>query len=97
MLPGWHELCIGSTLGGGARAEGDGVGTIVATLTSSPPLLPMPDGPQLIFLIMGILQTLSAIFKTGHQCNLLLRLRGIKVLWEESILVAEGPLGGGGP
>jgi hypothetical protein len=35
-----------------ARDEGDGTGASAATSTSLPPLLPMPDGPPLIFLVM---------------------------------------------
>ena len=71
--------------------DGDGV------LPSTCLLLPMPSEPPSIFLVMGILQTLSAIFKSGHRSNLLStqqKLRGIETLWEQCILVAEGKLGG---
>lgn len=60
-----------------------------------PLLLPLPVGTPSIFLVMGVLQTLSAIFKTGHRSNLLQKLRGIDLLWEQSILVAEGGTVGG--
>jgi hypothetical protein len=58
--------------------------------------LQLPKDIPSTFLIMGILQTLSAIFKSGHRSNLLStqqRLRGIELLWEQSILVAEGSIG----
>ena len=60
-------------------------------------LLPMPKEKPSVFIVMGVLQTLAAIFKTGHRSNLLStqqKLRGIGLLWEQSILVAEGPVGG---
>jgi hypothetical protein len=60
-----------------------------------PLLLPLPVGTPSVFLVMGVLQTLSAIFKTGHRSNLLQQLRGIDLLWEQSILVAEGGTVGG--
>ena len=60
-----------------------------------PLLLPLPVSTPSIFLVMGVLQTLSAIFKTGHRSNLLQQLRGIDLLWEQSILVAEGGTVGG--
>ena len=89
----WSARIVRRFRVGGALDEGEGARAI-ATSTSPPPLLPMPGGPPSIFLVMGVLQTLSAIFKTGHRCNLLSKLHGIEVLWEESILVAEGPVGG---
>lgn len=60
-----------------------------------PLLLPLPVVTPSIFLVMGVLQTLSAIFQTGHRSNLLQKLRGIDLLWEQSILVAEGGTVGG--
>lgn len=89
----WSAQIVRRFRVGGAWDESEGARAI-ATSTSSPPLLPMPDEPPSIFLVMGVLQTLSAIFKTGHRCNLLSKLCGIEILWEESILVAEGPVGG---
>jgi len=65
--------------------------------SSSSLLLPIPKEAPSVFLVMGVLQTLSAIFKTGHRSNLLStqqKLRGIEFLWEQSILVAEGRVGG---
>ena len=59
-------------------------------------ILPMPTQQPSVFLIMGILQTLAAIFKSGHRSNLLStqqKLNGIELLWEQSILVAEGSIG----
>eukprot|EP00986_Skeletonema_menzelii_P017354 scaffold19153_cov80-Skeletonema_menzelii.AAC.9 len=55
-------------------------------------LFPVPDEAPSIFIIMGVLQTLVALVKTGHRSNLLSteqKLRGIEKLWEQSILVAE--------
>ncbi len=55
-------------------------------------LFPMPDEAPSIFLILGVLQTLVALVKTGHRSNLLSteqKLKGIEKLWEQSILVAE--------
>lgn len=66
-----------------------------STAALVPLLLPLPVGTPSIFLVMGVLQTLSAIFKTGHRSNLLQKLRGIDLLWEQSILVAEGGTVGG--
>ena len=60
-------------------------------------LLPMPNEVPSVFLVMGVLQTLAAIFKSGHRSNLLStqqKLHGIELLWEQSILVAEGSVGG---
>ncbi|KAL3803856.1 hypothetical protein HJC23_004018 [Cyclotella cryptica] len=59
-------------------------------------MLPMSSNPPSVFLIMGILQTLAAIFKSGHRSNLLStqqKLNGIELLWEQCILVAEGSIG----
>ena len=59
-------------------------------------ILPMPTNQPSVFLIMGILQTLAAVFKSGHRSNLLStqqKLNGIELLWEQSILVAEGSIG----
>jgi hypothetical protein len=59
-------------------------------------MLPMPNDPPSVFLIMGVLQTLSAIFKSGHRSNLLStqkKVNGIELLWEQSILIAEGSIG----
>lgn len=56
-----------------------------------------------IFLVMGIVQTLAAIFKTGSRSNLMERhLRCVEMLWEQAILVADRAapkkgLGGGAP
>lgn len=58
--------------------------------------LPIPEQQPSVFLIMGILQTLAAIFKSGHRSNLLStqqKLHGIELLWEQAILVAEGSIG----
>jgi hypothetical protein len=58
--------------------------------------LPIPEQQPSVFLIMGILQTLAAIFKSGHRSNLLStqqKLHGIEMLWEQAILVAEGSIG----
>ena len=55
-------------------------------------LFPVPDEAPSIFIIMGVLQTLVALVKTGHRSNLLSteqKLKGIEKLWEQSILVAE--------
>ena len=58
-----------------------------------------------IFLVMGVVQTLATIFKTGSRSNLMDRhLRCVEMLWEQAILVAEraapkqeiGQLGSGG-
>ena len=54
-------------------------------------LFPMPEETPSIFIIMGVLQTLAALVKTGHRSNLLSteqKLKGIETLWEQSILVA---------
>ncbi len=74
------------------------------TITSNdvectPTILPMPDKAPSVILVMGVLQTLAAIFKTGHRSNLLStqqKVHGIEFLWEQSILVAEGGSGNGG-
>ena len=56
-----------------------------------------------IFLVMGIVQTLAAIFKTGSRSNLMERhLRCVEMLWEQAILVADRAApkegkGGGAP
>ena len=43
-----------------------------------------------IFLVMGIVQTLAAIFKTGSRSNLMERhLRCVEMVWEQAILVAD--------
>ncbi len=43
-----------------------------------------------IFLVMGVIQTLATIFKTGSRSNLMERhLRFVEMLWEQAILVAE--------
>ena len=43
-----------------------------------------------IFLVMGIVQTLAAIFKTGSRSNLMERhLRCVEMVWERAILVAD--------
>jgi len=43
-----------------------------------------------IFLLLGVVQTLASIFKTGSRSNLMQRhLRCIELLWEKAILVAE--------
>jgi hypothetical protein len=58
-------------------------------------ILPMPQQQPSVFLIMGILQTLATIFKSGHRSNLLStqqKLHGIELLWEQAILVAEGSI-----
>eukprot|EP00985_Skeletonema_marinoi_P023587 scaffold15795_cov139-Skeletonema_marinoi.AAC.3 len=55
-------------------------------------LFPMPDEAPSIFIVMGVLQTLVTLVKTGHRSNLLSteqKLKGIEKLWEQSILVAE--------
>ena len=59
-------------------------------------ILPLPGVPPSIFLIMGVLQTLAEIFKTGHRSNLYStqqKLHSIEQLWEQAILLAEGPVG----
>ena len=59
-------------------------------------ILPIPTQQPSTFLVMGILQTLAAIFKSGHRSNLLStqqKLQGIELLWEQAILVAEGSIG----
>ena len=69
----------------------------ISDQSSSSLLLPIPKEAPSVFLVMGVLQTLSAIFKTGHRSNLLSthqKLRGIEFLWEQSILVAERRVGG---
>jgi len=46
--------------------------------------------PSSIFLVMGVIQTLANIFKTGSRSNLMdHHLRCITLLWERAILVAE--------
>jgi len=60
-------------------------------------LFPMPGETPSIFLVMGVLQTLVALVKTGHRSNLLSteqKLKGIEKLWEQSILVAESKAAG---
>ena len=55
-------------------------------------LFPALDEAPSIFIIMGVLQTLVALVKTGIRSNLLSteeKLKGIEKLWEQSILVAE--------
>jgi len=43
-----------------------------------------------VFLVMGVIQTLATIFKTGSRSNLMERhLRCVEMLWEQAILVAE--------
>lgn len=84
----WDESLVNKS----AESSGDS-----SSSSSTLLLLPMPNEPPSIFLVMGILQTLAAIFKSGHRSNLLStqqKLRGIEVLWEQCILVAEGPVGG---
>lgn len=64
--------------------------------SSTTTILSMPGLPPSIFLIMGVLQTLAAIFKTGHRSNLYStqqKLRSLEQLWEQAILLAEGPVG----
>ena len=59
-------------------------------------VLPIPQKQPSVFLVMGILQTLATIFKSGHRSNLLStqqKLHGIELLWEQSILIAEGSIG----
>ena len=49
-----------------------------------------PSGGRSIFLVMGVVQTLAAIFKTGSRSNLMDKhLRCVEMLWEQAILVAE--------
>jgi hypothetical protein len=55
-------------------------------------LFPLPEETPSIFLIMGVLQSLVALVKTGHRSNLLSteqKLKGIESLWEQCILVVE--------
>ncbi len=59
-------------------------------------IVPLPGVPPSIFLIMGVLQTLAGIFKTGHRSNLYSteqKLHSIEQLWEQAILLAEGHVG----
>lgn len=55
--------------------------------------LPLPDGSKPSnFRVMGVIQTLAAIFKCGHRSTLLStkqRLAGVEALWEQCILLAE--------
>lgn len=65
-------------------------------MTMMTTVLQMPQKQPSVFLVMGILQTLAAIFKSGHRSNLLStqqKLHGIELLWEQSILIAEGSIG----
>ena len=49
-----------------------------------------PSGGKGIFIVMGVVQTLSAIFKTGSRSNLMTQhLNCVELLWEQAILVAE--------
>lgn len=47
-------------------------------------------GATSIFLVMGVVQTLAAIFKTGSRSNLIYRhLKYVEQIWEQAILVAD--------
>lgn len=76
-----------------SHSKGDEVATNTKLAST---MLPLPHDPPSVFLIMGALQTLSAIFKSGHRSNLLStqqKVNGIELLWEQSILIAEGSIG----
>ena len=55
--------------------------------------MPLPDGSKpSSFRVMGVIQTLAAIFKCGHRSALLStkqRLACVEALWEQCILLAE--------
>ena len=53
------------------------------------PPLPLPTGPPSIFLVMGVLQTLAAMFKTGHRASLLRHPHDVEALWEQALLLAD--------
>lgn len=60
-------------------------------------LFPLPEDTPTIFLVMGVLQTLVTLVKTGHRSNLLSteqKLKGIEELWEQAILTAESSAAG---
>lgn len=60
-------------------------------------LFVVPEDTPTIFLVMGVLQTLVTLVKTGHRSNLLSteqKLKGIEKLWEQAILTAESSAAG---
>jgi len=42
-----------------------------------------------VFLVMGIVQTLANVFKTGSRMNLMRHLKYIELLWEQAIILSD--------
>ncbi|EED95613.1 tubulin-specific chaperone d, partial [Thalassiosira pseudonana CCMP1335] len=82
--------CLASLLSRPDLEQSELEGFVNWSAQYTPTILPMPDKAPSVILVMGVLQTLAAIFKTGHRSNLL------STQQKQSILVAEGGSGNGG-
>jgi hypothetical protein len=64
--------------------------SILKDYLASEGMLGSQNGSASIFLVMGVVQTLAAIFKTGSRSNLIYRhLKYVEQIWEQAILVAD--------